>query len=296
MVGHPVSPRGSAFGSAKEREVAELIRDEGWIVVRTAGSLGEADLVCLKAGARPMLLQVKGGDGNVFRDFGPNARIALKAAATKAGADAFLCRWRGKERRWILVPPSDWPSDLPARRQPDYHVDENGCWIWLKATQKHGYGITGRKGRSCLAHRAYYEMFHGQIPDDRVLDHLCRVPACVNPDHLEPVTIAENSHRGDLTRLTAGQVNHIRASSERASTLARQYGVSRGYIWRLRTNPAFRTDVAWPTGLPLPPGPGFEHGTAHGYITGRCRCRACGAAVRQQRQTRKKNLSSSEWP
>ena len=35
----------------------------------------------------------------------------------------------------------------------------------------------------------------GSIPDGLHLDHLCRVPACVNPEHLEPVTLAENNRR-----------------------------------------------------------------------------------------------------
>jgi hypothetical protein len=41
-----------------------------------------------------------------------------------------------------------------------------------------------------------YEMLVGPVPDGLELDHLCRVPACVNPDHLEPVTHIENVRRG----------------------------------------------------------------------------------------------------
>lgn len=278
--------RGSAFGAAKEREVAERLEGEGWLVIRTAGSLGEADLVCLKAGQRPMLIQVKGGDGNTFRAFGPAARIALKIAGAKAGADVFLCKWRKATKSWEFIAPDAWPPDLPARHQDDYFIDENGCWIWLKATQREGYGIIHRDHRTTLAHRAYYESHRGHIPAGLVLDHLCRIPACVNPDHLEPVTIAENSHRGRLTRLTAKQVNAIRTSTEPAGVLAERYGINRCYVWRLRGNPAFRSDVPWPADLPFPSGSGFSHGTADGYISGRCRCSACRHAVREQRRAR----------
>jgi len=41
-----------------------------------------------------------------------------------------------------------------------------------------------------------YENLHGEVPRGLVLDHLCREPQCVNPDHLEPVTSAENVMRG----------------------------------------------------------------------------------------------------
>ncbi|WP_396092344.1 HNH endonuclease, partial [Erwinia amylovora] len=37
----------------------------------------------------------------------------------------------------------------------------------------------------------------GPIPDGLVLDHLCRVRRCCNPDHLEPVGFVENVRRGD---------------------------------------------------------------------------------------------------
>ncbi|MDQ1426633.1 MAG: hypothetical protein QOK39_109 [Acidimicrobiaceae bacterium] len=46
-------------------------------------------------------------------------------------------------------------------------------------------------------HRWSYEQLVGPIPDGLVLDHLCRVTACVNPAHLEPVTLAENFRRCD---------------------------------------------------------------------------------------------------
>jgi hypothetical protein len=72
------------------------------------------------------------------------------------------------------------------------------CWLWTAYLSPRGYGhfVSGVTGSSRLAHRISYELLVGKIPDGLVLDHLCRVPACVNPSHLEPVTNAENIRRG----------------------------------------------------------------------------------------------------
>lgn len=75
-------------------------------------------------------------------------------------------------------------------------VDENGCWIWQGAKYGNGYSRTCRRGRPTTAHRLSYEHHVGPIPEGLVLDHLCRVPLCVNPEHLEPVTQKENLRRG----------------------------------------------------------------------------------------------------
>jgi len=54
----------------------------------------------------------------------------------------------------------------------------------------------GRR-RYVRAHRYSYEAFVGPIPEGLTLDHLCRVRNCVNPEHLEPVSLKENLLRGD---------------------------------------------------------------------------------------------------
>ena len=75
----------------------------------------------------------------------------------------------------------------------------SGCWLWTAALSKKGYAViqTGRKSEPLLyAHRLSYEMFRGPIPSKLQIDHLCRVRSCVNPHHLELVTMRENLNRG----------------------------------------------------------------------------------------------------
>ena len=68
------------------------------------------------------------------------------------------------------------------------------CWLVRGRT---AYMRIKPNGRNVQAHRAVYELFRGRIPNGMVLDHLCRVKACVNPTHLEPVTNWENVRRGN---------------------------------------------------------------------------------------------------
>lgn len=76
-------------------------------------------------------------------------------------------------------------------------VDPSGCWLWTASVDLHGYGRINAHGRTRVAHRTLYEELRGPVPEGLTLDHLCRVRRCVNPDHLEPVTHAENVRRGE---------------------------------------------------------------------------------------------------
>lgn len=96
-------------GVQRERAVRDLLRDQDWIAFRAPASLGCADVVALKIGHRPRLIEVKSTAGGPYEHFGPVERQRLRLAAELAGADALLAWWppRGK-LRWIAS--SEWPT------------------------------------------------------------------------------------------------------------------------------------------------------------------------------------------
>lgn len=83
-------------------------------------------------------------------------------------------------------------------------LTESGCWQWTGHISDKGYGIFGLShGKPMKAHRFSYEHFVGDIPKGMQIDHLCRNRACINPEHLEPVTNRENVIRGVSARPVA---------------------------------------------------------------------------------------------
>ena len=121
-----------------------------------------------------------------------------------------LCNthWTQQKRHGVLTPISthETPED---RFQRNIKLnEETGCWLWIGAgsgkfydreSGEGGYGQLRIHGKRWMAHRWAYEQKYGvTLTTEDTLDHLCRVTRCVNPDHLEKVSISENIERKHL--------------------------------------------------------------------------------------------------
>ena len=79
----------------------------------------------------------------------------------------------------------------------------DSCWLWTGYCNPKGYGRITVNYKPMFTHRWSYENFIGPIPNGLVLDHLCQIKNCVNPEHLEPVTNKTNLIRGEVGKKNA---------------------------------------------------------------------------------------------
>lgn len=85
----------------------------------------------------------------------------------------------------------DLPNEVRGKLAKRTLVRDDGCWEWIGTKDKNGYGLFMGVG----AHRLSWLACVGPIPEGLTIDHLCRNTSCVNPMHLEPVTLLENLRR-----------------------------------------------------------------------------------------------------
>lgn len=114
----------------------------------------------------------------------------------------------------------DW-REIPERAIASFRdrigqPDGKDCWPWLGWVQSNGYGAftiriePGTHGRQVcwLAHRLSYILAHGDIAAGFTIDHLCRNRRCVNPAHMEPVSMRVNNLRGESASATNAAKTH----------------------------------------------------------------------------------------
>lgn len=170
------------------------------------------------------------------------------------GEPAPIAQYTSTARGWVKGQPIRFIRFHHLRTPIRYEVDTNGCWIWQGGVINSGYGTYGRR----LAHRMFYQQAHGPIPPGLTIDHLCRVKLCVNPDHLEAVTNAENTRRGSKTRLSLEDVRKIReqvASGHPRAAVARRFGIGGSYVTAIASGQRWG-DAPGPLTAPVSDHPG----------------------------------------
>lgn len=117
-------------------------------------------------------------------------------------------RLPGKKATWCRPCKNEWQREYRAGKRklvrvPEPVRDENGCLLWQGATDAKGYGRQTVDGQADYAHRIAWRQHRGEIPPGMTIDHLCGVHGCVNVEHLEVVTRAENTRRAWASRRAA---------------------------------------------------------------------------------------------
>jgi hypothetical protein len=117
---------------------------------------------------------------------GENTR---RAAAKRAASRVPLDRPKSNRGRGVRYAEGELP----------YEISDAGytspCWMWIRAVTRYGYpemfitrALKTRR-RQLYAHRVYWARKNGPVPRGYELDHLCGNARCVNPDHLEAVSV-----------------------------------------------------------------------------------------------------------
>lgn len=90
------------------------------------------------------------------------------------------------------------------------HEKTDGCWLWTGTIATGGYGRASNQP----AHRFAFKLLKGGISPNMQLDHLCSVRNCVNPEHLDSVTIEQDGARKKIRNRWRGWATHCARGHE----------------------------------------------------------------------------------
>ena len=136
------------------------------------------------------------------------------------------------------VRPTDIPFPVWFRAQ---FVENGGCLDWMHATNRMGYGVVGRGGKTVLTHRAAWELVHGPIPEGLHILHRCDRPICGNVQHLFLGTHLDNMQdmaaksrvRSNLTEADVRAIREMRARGVARPRVASLFGIDLSTVSRI---------------------------------------------------------------
>jgi hypothetical protein len=167
-----------------------------------------------------------------------NPDVALGFCGCGCGQSTKLAPVTAARLGWRKGVPISFVNGHNPRKGNEYRIEDRGhetpCWIWNLYINPNGYGRTTVDCVGTTAHRAYYERHKGPISEGLEIDHLCRVKACCNPDHLEAVTRAVNQRRGNAGNLSTEDMLEIVESSDTDLSVSRRFNCTPSNIARIR--------------------------------------------------------------
>lgn len=157
-------------------------------------------------------------------------------------------RSRDKNRKLVLMSSQEAEIFFWARVE----IVEFGCWVWLRGTNRSGYGIMRLNNQHHICQRFAWLLTRGEIPNKLQVLHKCDNPPCVRPDHLFLGTMADNQRdkieKGRQWRpigslnvkavLSPDDVLRIRSelvSGANRSAIAKKNNVSESTIYRIQS-------------------------------------------------------------
>ena len=128
-----------------------------------------------------------------------------------------------------------------------YNVDKDtGCWVWAKMVGHKGHGRMRYLGKLRTAHQVYWEIANNRaVKPNHLLHHKCHNPSCVNPEHLEEMTMKEHKRhhpdtRRKLDNLSAEWIRMWSSMGYKDTEIGRTFNISSGTIYDIKTGRSYQ--------------------------------------------------------
>lgn len=173
------------------------------------------------------------------------SRCKVEWCTTKAHLKGY-CRTHLNALETYGDPYKTQPKKPSRKKKLEYSISENGCFECFSHSCRSNYPTINYHGEQIDAHRFIYQQMFGDIPPGLVVRHKCDNPKCINPEHLELGTLADNNRdiwergRDNVTsrKFTPDQVKQILNridNGELQTNIAAEYGVSLSTINHIKT-------------------------------------------------------------